>query len=644
MEEQDPRDENHDLYQYEQLQHHDSIRILKLNPAVSSDEELSGGLIYARLEDTLEYEAISYTWGEPEYPDTLYLGRVCLKITANLAAALRSLRFSDHPRLLWADAVCINQKSIEERNHQVELMSDLYKRACTVICWLGEPSPRTETAIAAYEKLARGSEVFGVQRGDTWLQFEQSELEGPEELKSGLLQWAAFSGMQDIYERLYFSRLWIIQEVSLAENPVLYCGPHKMEWVVFATAMLVLSRVLTGRYGIIVNSGAFFRAWSLVDARAEFRMNQLPNFISLLNYSSFGYFLTVFNHHECKDEHDRVYALLGFQKPDSPIKVIPNYAKPVFQLYKEINRQFLATGELEVLYAAGLCHLKEELRDLRPDHIPSWAIEYRPSHRVEFRSPVSRNVFTAATDRRPRLAISPEDTVANIAVQGLMVCVVSSLHVDKPHRTPYTFLKTIAELLSLCRDIYAHSDLTTYAFGDNEDVSLAAFRTLLSDGSDTDVDLWLQTNVRRNMMQLWKTYSTICLEPDGEISTLAAEAMQNAYPIEPAWYDDVFYSTLSTEAKLAWQCHKMLCLALCDKAFVITQRGMFGLVPDCQKEGDIVALFDGMEVPVLLRPVLELSGDLTLHQLVGTCYFHGIMYGETCIEALDDQRRLFNII
>jgi hypothetical protein len=63
-----------------------------------------------------------------------------------------------------------------------------------------------------------------------------------------------------------------------------------------------------------------------------------------------------------------------------------------------------------------------------------------------------------------------------------MVCVVSSLHVDKPHKTPYAFLETMAELLSLCRDTYAHSDATMYDFGDNEDVSLAAFYTLLFDG------------------------------------------------------------------------------------------------------------------------------------------------------------------
>lgn len=408
--------------------------------------------------------------------------------------------------------------------------------------------------------------------------------------------------------------------------------------------MAVLRRALTGRYGIAENYEAFIRAWDLVDARADFRMHQLPNFVSLLHYRSFGYFLTAFNHHQCKDDHDRVYAFLGFLDTSSPIKIIPDYAKPIAQVYMDINIQLLAARELEVLYAAGLCHLKEEMRDPNPDFLPSWAVEYRPSHRVDFNPPISRNFFSAAINRHPTLAILPQRSFTTLAVQGIRVCVLSHQHVDKPPNTPYRFLSTMKNLLFLCRDIYAHFGLTLYNYGDNEDVAVAAFRTLLSDGSDTEVDVFLQTSVRRNMTQLWNTYSAVCIEPEGEIAKLAVQALQSVDQLEPAWYDEDFYSSLSPEAKQAWQCHKMLYLALSDKAFVITEAGMFGLVPNCQMAGDTVALFDGMEVPVLLRTLVELDGDFSVYQLVGVCYIHGIMYGETCVAALEDQRRSFNII
>src|SRR2546430_12799183 len=53
-----------------------------------------------------------------------------LLITPNLAKALRLFRprFGE-PILLWADAVCINQKDDEEKIQQMKLMGRIYKRS-----------------------------------------------------------------------------------------------------------------------------------------------------------------------------------------------------------------------------------------------------------------------------------------------------------------------------------------------------------------------------------------------------------------------------------------------------------------------------------------------------------------------------------
>jgi hypothetical protein len=37
----------------------------------------------------------------------------------------------------WIDAICIDQSSITERNHQVSLMGDIYSKAMWVVAWLG---------------------------------------------------------------------------------------------------------------------------------------------------------------------------------------------------------------------------------------------------------------------------------------------------------------------------------------------------------------------------------------------------------------------------------------------------------------------------------------------------------------------------
>ncbi|KUJ08242.1 heterokaryon incompatibility, partial [Mollisia scopiformis] len=97
-----------------------------------------------------KYEALSYVWGSEENPATIC---VCDKsddspfstrktwtsmpITRNLEVALRHLRYSVRRRVLWVDAICINQRDDEEKGRQLPRMGDIYQRARSVAIWLG---------------------------------------------------------------------------------------------------------------------------------------------------------------------------------------------------------------------------------------------------------------------------------------------------------------------------------------------------------------------------------------------------------------------------------------------------------------------------------------------------------------------------
>jgi Heterokaryon incompatibility protein (HET) len=87
-----------------------------------------------------DYEALSYVWGDPLIRENIELDGVEFQVTTNLHAALRHLRWVTRPRLLWIDAVCINQTNPAERSKQVSLMTEIYKHAKQVIIWLGESS------------------------------------------------------------------------------------------------------------------------------------------------------------------------------------------------------------------------------------------------------------------------------------------------------------------------------------------------------------------------------------------------------------------------------------------------------------------------------------------------------------------------
>ena len=87
-------------YQYETLGKGDSIRLLQLKPATSSDMIIQCELIDVDLSTASEYEALSYVWGNDDMPNFLHLPSGHLQVTENLASALRGLRYGGKSRLL----------------------------------------------------------------------------------------------------------------------------------------------------------------------------------------------------------------------------------------------------------------------------------------------------------------------------------------------------------------------------------------------------------------------------------------------------------------------------------------------------------------------------------------------------------------
>ena len=74
-----------------------------------------------------------------------------LDLRSNLISALRHLRHAETPRVLWIDAICIDQMNTVERNHEVKRMGTIYKMAQRVIVWLG---PASDLSTRGLELLA----------------------------------------------------------------------------------------------------------------------------------------------------------------------------------------------------------------------------------------------------------------------------------------------------------------------------------------------------------------------------------------------------------------------------------------------------------------------------------------------------------
>src|SRR5207249_4499105 len=141
-----------ETYKYPDLEASDEIRLLILHAGQGS-ELVRCQLYNVPLATKPTYEAISYTWGDPSMTRAIDCAEQTLQVTLNLYSALQNLRHTDRERILWADAICINQENVKERSQQVGLMAKIYSQSNGVLIWLGEETEDVKYSLSAIEKL-----------------------------------------------------------------------------------------------------------------------------------------------------------------------------------------------------------------------------------------------------------------------------------------------------------------------------------------------------------------------------------------------------------------------------------------------------------------------------------------------------------
>lgn len=116
-----------------------SIRLIKLHGASSRDDDIHIDLATVSLDNPPSYEALSYTWGGQISDQIVYISGMKFCITENVQAVMKELRLKPgKSRYLWIDAICINQEDVTEKNSQVAMMAEIYKKATRVNIWLGD--------------------------------------------------------------------------------------------------------------------------------------------------------------------------------------------------------------------------------------------------------------------------------------------------------------------------------------------------------------------------------------------------------------------------------------------------------------------------------------------------------------------------
>lgn len=313
-------------YQYTPLTSPKALRILKLRPAQVVPEpendkdydEISVDCDFIEVtpKDAQEYEALSWCWGTGKFDKILrlHIGDIAywFAISLNLKQALLALRHEHKARYLWIDAICIDQSNTEERNEQVPRMDDIYGGATNVCIWLGKATPESKLALSFIRtKVLR-----------LW-EFDQL----CEDLKAARL-WAA---LITLMKRPWFSRRWVIQEISLARRGTVHCGSDEIDWKDFADAVSLFVEVesATKRLSEVMKRDQSFDhipnffgdvpslgAALLVDATSNlFRTSKDGKRETLSNLEYLVSRLSVF---ESSQPRDTIYALLAIARDSNP--------------------------------------------------------------------------------------------------------------------------------------------------------------------------------------------------------------------------------------------------------------------------------------------------------------------------------------
>jgi hypothetical protein len=258
------------FFRYEPLDHsHNSFRLCRLLPGVGDTPihcELTHETISAQTDC---YNALSYTWGSATEQHWIRLNGKPYHVQPSLMHALTAIRRSDEAVIIWIDAICINQGVTSERNHQVAMMGDIYRKAKCVLAWLG---PAADDSDAYFDYL----ESLGTAEGDEKKRIKE----------------AGERAVVFLNKREYWRRAWIKQELILAKDITIYCGSrfHAAETFFWIASLLTFGEI----YGYDdYISGIYFHRTTKGERET---LEQL-----LHRYAN----------SECSNRLDRVFALLS---------------------------------------------------------------------------------------------------------------------------------------------------------------------------------------------------------------------------------------------------------------------------------------------------------------------------------------------
>ncbi|KAG4025506.1 hypothetical protein MFRU_056g00200 [Monilinia fructicola] len=293
-------------------------------------------------------------------------------IGKNLELALRTLR--EVPDIyqgtrIWVDALCINHGDIDEKNLEVKRMGQIYGKADRVISYLGDEMDRSGSVLEYMNEI---SQMMNPRRGGPRASLPK-KLRMPEMLSDS---------MAKLFNRAYFNRIWVIQEVVLGgDKGIVICGKRQFSWKSILQSVKVFEGATLNEMGDGTSEDVRegIKKLSLLrHANLDFQCNGAKNRLYFAHNSPW---LRIPNVNQSRDSRDSIYGMMYLLPKALSDLINVDYAP--HNRFVDVMRTFAeayikATKSLQwILYRNYMLFIE----DLNwPTWVPNLAQAFSPAH------------------------------------------------------------------------------------------------------------------------------------------------------------------------------------------------------------------------------------------------------------------------
>lgn len=414
-------------YQYSSLTSKETtIRLLELLPGKSATQSehadpIKCNIIEISAENVMPYVALSYAWGSESGSRTITVAEnYYINITSNLYDALAQIRHPSASKILWIDAICIDQENTAERNHQVSLMTQIYSYAEQLLIWLG--SQDNSIAVSLIARFAAASDgQAGAQNMVT----------------RHAIPLRAWSYLEACLEAAWFRRMWVVQELVLGlqmegthPTAVLY-GQDSFLWSELINCCIWLDSNLS----MLFANPAISRSATGIRRGIErilflHNMAQQPPDDPQTEQAWTEWLVSTLpavRDRGSTDPRDKIFALYGLcNTVDRPL---PDYTLPTAELYSAFAFSTIITTQ-----SFDLLHEVEPQANPFGKSLPSWTPDWSEPLR---RSPMTRkkDLKTIAWEQIITYDIIPYEPQAPGTLQVLYKVIDEVTWVSRPIRS-----------------------------------------------------------------------------------------------------------------------------------------------------------------------------------------------------------------